>query len=155
MFVGIGPFPKLAFKDTVTIYNYYKDDITGNETYMRTVLDNCYWREDSIAQFKSTGVEVPSNVTLRIIYRDNYRNPREWHKIPKSDIHKYFTMELGQRISAYIARGNIDYEFGWLDEVSLDKEFDRFSKEYDPHKVVEINEAFHGTKNMWQLIVRC
>lgn len=60
---------KLFQKDTITIYSYFKDDLTGGTgltTYKKTVLHNSFWNENTNLINTQTGKTSTKAVTLTL-----------------------------------------------------------------------------------------
>jgi hypothetical protein len=146
--------PKNVAKTTITIYNFY-EYINGKQTFVRTVLDDVYYRDNSIEIQKTTGNEVKENIIMMVNYYSNYISKNEWHKL--SSITGKFTFDNSvSGRQTMIVLGTCPYTFGDLTKEEMSLKIKDFMLKYPEHrKVKEVNEAFYGSHGLWHLKVRC
>lgn len=145
--------PKSIAKDTITVYNYYRLG-NGKETYIRTVIDDAYYRETSIDILKTTGNEVEEAVIIKVNHYDNYISKDDW--LSQSDVSEKFTFDnsINGR-STIIIKGESAYEFGELEPKELSSKLSEFLNTTNHRLVKDVKEAFYGSESMWHMTVRC
>ena len=89
---------------TVTVYNRYEDPQTQVITWYKTVLDNCFWK-NNFQRLKVGQTEVETDsVICRIPINDAFKEKYSWINIPNYQMNNYFTLDRGD----IIAKGNIE-----------------------------------------------
>lgn len=146
--------PKNVATTTITIYNFY-EYIDGKQTFQRTVLNDVYFRDNSIEIQRTTGNEVKENIILMVNYDENYVSKNSWH-IESNITGKYtFDNSVSGR-QTMIIEGNCSYEFGKLTKEEMSIKTKDFMLKYPHHrKVKEVNEAFYGSPYLWHIKVKC
>lgn len=93
---------------TLTIYNKYEDPQTHVISWYRTVLNNCFWKNNY--QRMSLGqVELETDSTIiRIPENSKYINSFDWIKLPNDKMKDYFTLADGDIIVNGNVADNID-----------------------------------------------
>lgn len=83
----------LIFDDIVTIINHYYDTITREDRFNKTVLyGNCMWRKKTVKTVSNNQIQVDDAISLTILYRNGYIEPRKYSKLPNDEKKKYFTL---------------------------------------------------------------
>ena len=91
---------------TITIFNKYEDAQTQIITWYRTVLDNCFWKND-FQRLKMGDVEVRTDsIICRIPENSKFLEKQNWDKVPNDKMNNHFTIAQGD----IIIRGNVDEE---------------------------------------------
>ena len=76
---------------SITLYNKYEDAETHIITWVRTNLDNCFWKATSDKLTVGETV-IESSVTIcRVPKNPNFLPKFEWVKIPNDEMPNYFT----------------------------------------------------------------
>jgi len=84
---------KSFFPDTITLYNKAKGD-RGQDEWYRTVLDGCYWVKETVkTATDNNAASISSNISVRILQRQEYKSPSEWVKDEPG-----FTLNVGDLI---------------------------------------------------------
>lgn len=84
------------WNDTITIVNKLsaKDSITKRDTYKKTVLHKCFYKQITSRSVTGTTVNLGSSAVCRIPKNVNFRPYHEW----KEDISQGFTLSVGDYI---------------------------------------------------------
>lgn len=87
---------------TITIYNRYEDTITGQITWYRHTLSNCFVKRTNInVQIGNEHIQTDDNI-VRIPYQANYLSPYDW--AASADKSAVITLQTGDIIIA----GSVD-----------------------------------------------
>lgn len=92
------------WETTVTLYNKYVDPLTHNVSYIRRVLEGCFW--DNAGSMVTVGnVQIQSNdVICRIRENALYKPKGQWQSMPNDSLSDYFTLGAGD----ILIRGEVD-----------------------------------------------
>lgn len=173
-------FPRDLAKTTVTMYNYLPvkngaGEIIG-KTYKRTVLPDCVWKQDSEANYKTTGVLNTEGVKLLIPFDSEYFTVQDGSVFTGDG----WTVQIGPEfIGSYIVKGECGFNFppyyvelgqpATTIEDTTDEEeavntqdidfireyVEQFEKQNKYKRPKEIIENFEGSRNLWYVEVRC
>lgn len=90
------------WNDTITICNKLssKDSATKIDTWKKTVLHNCFFKQKIERDISGTTVSIGTSSICRIPKNPDYRQYGEW----KEDITEGFTLSVGD----YIFKGELD-----------------------------------------------
>lgn len=93
-----------AWWDTqVTIYNKYEDPQTQIIKWYKTVIDECFWK-NNFQRLKLGDIEVNTDgVICRIKENSKFLEKQDWVKLPNDEMSNYFTLSQGD----IIIRGNV------------------------------------------------
>lgn len=98
-----GNYP-IWWDTTVTVFNRYEDEQTQVIRWYKTVIPECFWKND-FQRLKMGEVQVQTdNIVCRIPENSNFREKQDWLKIPNDKMNKYFTLSQGD----IIIRGEAD-----------------------------------------------
>lgn len=128
----------------VTIYNKI-----GN-SYERTVIEGCIWRQNIEASFRSQGALPLDTISLYILNYEGY--------VSHEDYNGYggWTVTSGNdKKNTYIVKGVCDYSFDSTDERQLANSIRNFEKTYSYHRANVIKENFEGSPRIRHLVVLC
>lgn len=173
--------PRGIAKETITIYNFVKDQTT----YKRTVIPDCVWKQDSHSTYRKTGVLSKDDVSILIPYNPDYFSVSDGQVFTGEG----WTIESGPELKGtYIVKGDHDFNFPSLhnvrdedqeesDHIILEEDQEdvadhqeipgiteddlvkdyiiNFEKSVKYKRPKEIVENFIGTKNLWYIEVRC
>lgn len=93
---------------TITVFNKYEDPQTNVITWYKTVLNNCFWKND-FQRLKMGDIEVETDsIICRIPENSNFRENQNWVKIPNDQMNNYFTLAHGDIIIRGDVNINID-----------------------------------------------
>jgi len=145
-------------KDMVTMYNHLSL-VDGKCTYVRTVIPDCVWEQDSEAAFQRTGTANPEAVRLLISFDSRYRSVQNGEEYDGYG----WTVAMGpELLGSYIVKGECRFLFPLEEDAeSMSKEeffkefvqpFERDVKYKRPREIIE---RFTGSRNMWYVEVRC
>lgn len=96
-------YPKW-WASTITIFNKYEDSQTGIIKWYRTVVDNCFWK-NQFQRFKMGDVEVQSDTIIcRIPEKLNFKEKYLWDNVPNDQKASYFTLAQGD----IVIKGDIE-----------------------------------------------
>jgi hypothetical protein len=110
---------------TITIYNKHEDDITHVVLWVRTIVNNVFWKY--VWQTMNVGEQVfeTNKILCRIPENPNFLQKYEWIRIPNDLMSNYFTLARGD----IIIRGEVNDE---IDEyISGKRSTDLISKYKD------------------------
>lgn len=101
------------WNQTITICNKLsgKDSATGLDTWKKTVLHNCFFKQETIRNITGTSVSVGNTVIARIPENPDYKPYSIW----KNDISDGFTLSVGD----YIFLGELEDEITASNIVTL------------------------------------
>lgn len=96
----------VLFNQKMTVYNYYQNDDTGEESWQRSVVKGIQWMHNRNEVSTSNGVQTENKVeSITIDFGRSYGNkpyvpPNEFRKLPVEEKGKYWTLdkESGQDI---------------------------------------------------------
>lgn len=91
---------------TITLYNKYIDPLTQETTWTRTVIGNCFWKNDSNNITVGDTVISASSTICRIPEQDNFLIRYDWCNKPSDQRGNYFTLGRGD----IIIKGEVDDE---------------------------------------------
>lgn len=121
------------WNQTITICNKLagKDSTTKIDTWKKTVLHNCFFKQHTSRDISGTTVSVGNSVIIRIPQNPDFKEYAEW----KNDISVGFSISLGD----YIFLGELEEDISANNIVSV----------YNAHKpnscvirAVNLNEKF-------------
>lgn len=147
----------LAWKDTVTVYNFYQTE-DGKESYKRTVLKRCFYNEDSIARQDQLGTKVVGSATVFIshIYNKGYIGSQEWFNRSNNDLNGLWTVFNGtDKKATMIVNYACDFEFIEATGRDFLNQLEEFSKQHDFKKAMLVDNNAFGSKKMQHVKVRC
>lgn len=98
---------------TITVYNQYKDPLTGLVSWLNTTLSGCFWKNTSNKVTVGT-VELETNSTIcRIPKNDKFKERYLWEQLTNDTMKDYFTLSPGDIIVKGEVTDKIDeYEKG-------------------------------------------
>lgn len=81
-----------SWNNTVTVYNRYKaqDNTSKLDTWHRTVLQSCFFSQQTVRSVEGQAVKFGTSVLCRIPENKNYKPYSEWKKEKQG-----FTLSLG------------------------------------------------------------
>ena len=164
-------------KDKITIYNMYPYIKDGKLEYRwnRTVLEDVSWKQDSKAQFLTTGIADKDAVDIKIPFDVEYTSVQHGELY----VGVGWTVRMGPELQgSYIVKGEVDYvlepyiiDLAGIDtdgyilgefmiDYQPDGEYIRriikpFEDKFQPNRPKEIVEKFWGSRNLWFMEVRC
>lgn len=124
--------------DTITIYNKYTDNLTGKVLWFRTVLNNCFFKNDAEHLRLGDATLSGTSVICRIPKSDKYLPRLEWVKLPNDEMGNYFTLGRGDMIF----EGEIEDD---IDEYTQGKRLNDFLAKYQD--LVNYIEIINFTDN--------
>lgn len=81
---------------TITVFNRYEDTITGQITWYKHILTNCFYKRSNIAvTVGNTRIQTDDNI-VRIPNQSNYKTPSEW--LISADKSNHLTLQTGDII---------------------------------------------------------
>ena len=117
----------VLFTDTMTVYNYYRDQETEKEYWIRSVVRGVQWSHNKKEITVSGGVMAENRVeSLTIDFQHNYDNkpyidPVEFSKLPKEEAENYWTLNgrSGQDIAVLgVSEKDISREYRLQDLIN-------------------------------------
>ena len=93
---------------TITVFNKYEDPLTHTITWYKTVVPGCFWQFIGSKLTVKQVVLDASSITCRIPQDTNFMRKSEWVNLPNDQMHKYFTLGLGDIIVAGAVSDIID-----------------------------------------------
>lgn len=83
---------------TITVYNKFQDPQTQVIKWYRTVLDNCFWK-NQFQRLTVGGVEVETDsIICRVPESASFKQKQLWNKVPNDLKSNYFTFAQGDII---------------------------------------------------------
>lgn len=134
-------------RQTITIYNNIKDNLTSQETYQKEIIKNVYVEEQSGRNLKETGLLDIYNVYLSIPYSKRYKYYKEFKLIPNYDKENYYTIEPKKTI-IIIGECNLQYS-----DFESKSEFLENLNSYKKYIVQTVDEKFHCSRRLWHIEV--
>lgn len=107
---------------TITVYNRFEDPQTQVVRWYRTVLENCFWKND-FQRLKMGDVEVKTDsVVCRIKENPKFLEKQDWVLQPNDKMSQYFTLAQGD----IIVRGEVadeinEYQAGYRSSNIIEK----------------------------------
>ena len=130
-------YPKW-WSDTVTIFNKYEDSQTGIIRWYRTVLDNCFWKNE-FQRLKMGDIEVKTDTIIcRIPESFSFLEKYLWVDIPNDRMSDYFTLAQGD----IIIKGNIDED---IDEYTSGRRSSDILQKYKDYGCMVIDRVSINT----------
>lgn len=84
------------FEQSVTVYNYYKDPVTRNEYWYRSIIENVQWTQTQERTVTAAGVVNLANL-MQLIFQlptnKPYVAPIDYAKLPADIMPQYFTLD--------------------------------------------------------------
>lgn len=102
----------MIFTDTITVYNYYKDPITKQESWLRSVLHGVQWRKRTERTVTAQGVvnlATVISITIPCPAEKPYVSPRQYPRLPTDIMPMYFTLDDRQGLDV-IVQGEVAQE---------------------------------------------
>lgn len=93
---GAGLLP--TFGQTITVYNQYVDSVSKVTKWFRTVLENCFYKNDNKSVTVGTTAIKSDNVIVRVPESEKFLPRYEWEKIPTDLMPEYFTLSTGDMV---------------------------------------------------------
>lgn len=158
-------FPRNQYKDVITLFTPYIDNMTNQVRFFRKTLTRCFWNQDSIAVNRSGGTAAPIQVNLNIplAFNPGYISRSVWVITAKMDLPNYWTIRLGADLeSTIILRGDIEYpslEKWWgIEEIGrAGSALRNFNNEFGTlaHRPSNCDEIIFGLASMHRITVAC
>lgn len=83
---------------TITVYNQYKDPLTGLIVWYNTTLSKCFWKSTGNKVTVGT-VQLETNSTIcRIPKNDKFKERYLWEQLTNDTMKDYFTLSPGDII---------------------------------------------------------
>ena len=89
----------VLFRQKMTVYNYYMDESTREECWLRTVIKGIQWMHNRNEVSTSNGVQTENKVeSITIDFGRNYGNkpylpPKEFRKLSQEEAERYWTLD--------------------------------------------------------------
>lgn len=89
----------VLFTDTMTVYNYYRKEDTGEDMWNRSVVKGVQWSHNKSELSVSNGVQTENRVEhITIDFQKSYGNkpylpPNEYKKLPPEETPCYWTLD--------------------------------------------------------------
>lgn len=100
-------YPKW-WSDTITVFNKYEDTQTGIVHWYKTVLKNCFWKND-FQRLKMGDIQVQTDsIICRIPESNKFMEKNNWINVPNDKMSNYFTFDTGDIIIKGYIEDDID-----------------------------------------------
>ncbi len=107
----------VLFRDTMTVYNYHRDQSSGEEHWNRTVVRGVQWRHNrrelSTSHHEQSAARVES---ITVDFRRSYGNadyvpPNEYRAMTEEEASNFWTLDVSEGMDVLVL-GISDYEIG-------------------------------------------
>ena len=89
----------VLFTDTITVYNFYRDNETGKESWIRSIVKGVQWSHNKSEVTVSNGIQTEQRVErITIDFQRAYGNkpylpPNEFKKLSADKCIEYWTLD--------------------------------------------------------------